>query len=84
MRLEDKIALDRLQAALTQREGRKVTQEELLRRLVALGTAELRRLTEALRPASPAEIRKVMALARHTGRETKEEDIDRDLYGLRR
>jgi len=84
MKVEDKLALDQLQAEVTRQQGRRITQEELLGRLVELGRAELRRLAAAARPASAQEIRTVMSFPLAGGRRTREEDIDRDVYGLRR
>jgi hypothetical protein len=81
MRVEDKARLDRLQAELTARRGRKVTQTELLRELVRLGEREKTRLLAP--PGKPSEraLKRLMALPVDAGVDTREEDVDRALYG---
>lgn len=85
MRPEDKVALDRLQATLTSRTGHKMSQQELLRRLVRLGEERIADLTDEDAPPTPEEIeaskRRLRDLAIDTGIETSHEEIDRILYG---
>lgn len=83
MREGDKARLDRLQAELTARVGEKVTQEELLARLVALGEQEKDRLLLAPAKARSAEEiwQRMLSCIVKTGVRTREEDIDRILYG---
>lgn len=81
MQESDKARLDRLQARLTGLLGRRITQEVLLARLLALGETEIDRLA-APGSAEPEEgAAKLSALPVRTGIRTREEEIDRALYG---
>lgn len=83
MREADKGRLDRLQAELTSRSGRKMTQEELLGRLVALGERERDRLAAPpLRGKAAEEVwARLRRLPVRTGIVTSWEEIDRHVYG---
>lgn len=81
IREPDKELLDRLQAVITQRLGRRISQEELLGRALR----HLNSHPELLLEPTPAErdaawdwIRRLPVRGR---RATREEDINRDLYG---
>jgi hypothetical protein len=82
MRPQDKQRLDRLQAMLTAHTGRKISQEELLSRLLGLGERERDALVDEIdRPMSRKEIESLLRLPVRTGVRTHEKDIDRTLYG---
>lgn len=84
MREGDKARLDRLQARIVAKTGQKVTQEELLARIVALAETEEDRVAGL--PAKPKDAdevwRRLQALIvpNATGKRTRAEDIDRDIY----
>lgn len=80
MQESDKARLDRLQARLTGRLGRRISQEVLLARLVALGEAEIDRLSDSNDEAKP-NLARLLDLPVKTGLATREEDIDATLYG---
>lgn len=83
MREGDKAQLEQLQAAYTSRFGHRITQEELLARLVALGAKNLDSLGAPSRPKDADEVwqRMLSCIVHGTGKRTREEDIDRILYG---
>lgn len=81
MREADKARLDRLQAEITARTGRKVSQQDLLARLVALGEREKDRVISEQKPPTKAQMARLMALPMDMGIRTREEDIDKILYG---
>ncbi|MBI4392452.1 MAG: hypothetical protein HY556_01455 [Euryarchaeota archaeon] len=81
MRRADKERLDRLQAEIVARSGKRLSQQELLALLVALGERDREALTGELRPPGGRELAALMALPVSTGKRTTEETIDRDLYG---
>ncbi len=83
IRDEDKVKLDRIQAKITLEQGEKPSLEDVLHRLVELGE---RREGELVRPAgsldlSEEEKREVLESTFDFGFLTREEDIDKDLYG---
>lgn len=79
---EDKHRLDRLQGEIIVHTGRRVSQQELLSRLLSLGEAEKDRLLEeGARPMSAHEIDLMSHLCVDTHKRTCEEDIDRALAG---
>lgn len=77
----DKQDLDRLQAEYVVRTGRRISQQELLAILIRRGRRELDAIVDAYPKWTPAERRRVMSLPVKTGIRTREEDIDRTLYG---
>ena len=78
----DKRRLDRLQGELMARRGRKVSQQELIAMLLDLGESLKERFFEdAERPMTAREITAMHRLIVDTGNPSREEDIDRDLYG---
>lgn len=81
MRKEDKARLDRLQARIVQRTGQKVTQEELLSRLTRLAEEEFERIADEPVEVTDEQVEALMALPFDMGIVTREEDIDRILYG---
>lgn len=80
MQESDKARLDRLQARLTGLLGRRVTQEVLLARLLALGEQEIDRLAQTDKPSAGA-LDRLLSLPVRTGVKTREEEIDATLYG---
>lgn len=80
-----KALLDRLQAKLTLELGRKPTLQEIVDGLAKMGWRErellARELGSAWRPLTPKEIRQVESGIADWGVETREEDIDKALYG---
>ncbi|HEX9817067.1 MAG TPA: hypothetical protein VGB18_08810 [Candidatus Thermoplasmatota archaeon] len=81
MRDADKDRLDRLQAQLVSRLGRRISQEVLLARLVALGEEQLDRLSATETRTTKEQIGRLLQLPVHTGLRTREEDLDMALYG---
>ena len=81
MREADKGRLDRLQTRLSARLGKRVTQEVLLARLVALGEEHLDSLAGEGPAPTKETLTRLMSLPTHTGIATKEEEIDQTLYG---
>ena len=80
--MEGKQRLDRLQARLVLMTGQAIRKEEVLDRLLAHGERNPGHVfDEMLEPPSAERIARIMALPVSTGRRTREEDIDRDLYG---
>lgn len=77
--------LDALQAELTLKSGRKVSQQELLE--LVLADAEehkdelISKVAEQRFPLTEEEIKKILSLSRDWSVVTSEEDIDRYLYG---
>lgn len=82
---ETKRKLDRLQAQALLRTGRKLSKEEILERLVLMGLADESWLTRnKARPRYPIPDRawrKNLKRIQDWGVATREEDIDRILYG---
>lgn len=79
---EDKHRLDRLQGELMVHTGRRVSQQELLSRLLNLGEAERERLLEeGTIPMSAHEIDLMSHLCVDSHKRTREEDIDRAVAG---
>lgn len=79
----DKARLDRLQAELSARLGTKVSQQELLSMLIELGSREKGAYLPRPAPIRAAEWRRLTSLMFDSGRRTREEDIDRDIYEYR-
>lgn len=83
IRDEDKAKLDRIQAKITLEQGEKPSLEEVLHRLLELGE---RREGEIVRPVGAPvltgeEKQEVLGSTFDLGFMTREEDIDRELYG---
>jgi len=77
IRERDKLRLDRLQGEIAARTGRKVSQQDLVARLLDLGESERSRLLEeGDRPMTAAEIRALNRLCVDAGVETSEDEID--------
>ena len=85
MSAETKKLLDRLQAKLVLSTGKKPSQEELLDTIVRLSSEReeelLARVTGVRFPFSEREAEAVMKLPTDWGAVTREQDIDRVLYG---
>ncbi|MHA1298832.1 MAG: hypothetical protein ACTSO9_05250 [Candidatus Helarchaeota archaeon] len=83
---EDKEKLNRIQAKLTLLLGKKLTQEDIISRLLDLVENKEKNLLEQIfneyRPFTSKEIQKLLALSEDWGVKTKEDDIDRILYGM--
>lgn len=81
---ETKSRLEELQAEIKLETGRKVTQQELLRRLVDDAYGSRAELIDSFRdtnnPLTEAEIEEFLSFTFDSGVETREEDIDRILY----
>lgn len=77
--------LDRLQARLLLRIGRKLSKQEILEKLIRLGLTDeetlLRHETRIEYPLSGRARKKVLRHVRDWGVATREEEIDRVLYG---
>lgn len=84
----DKKKLDRLQALVTLKSGRKLSQQELLAALIkeALGRTDdiAQEAAGPHLPVSEADFEKAKALSRDWGVETSWKGIDEVLYGKRR
>jgi hypothetical protein len=84
---ESKRLIDTLQARLVIATGKKISQQELLDTLVRLSTErkdELFGLIAGVRlPLTPEEVEKLMKIPTDWGVETREEEIDTILYGLK-
>lgn len=83
MREASKARLDRLQAELVARTGRKLTQEELLDELVSLGESEKDRLMGGFgkpRTADETWQRMLSCIGPAGGKRIRPEDIDRIVY----
>lgn len=82
---EGKSLLDKLQARLVIVTGRKVSQQELLEKLVRLSAERVDELISYMAgiklPLPPEEVEKLMKLRTDWGVETGEEEIDVYLYG---
>lgn len=82
VRDEDKRRLDRLQGEIMVRRGRKVSQQDIVAWLLRLGEARPDEFADEYdRPMTEKEIAALMRLPVRTGIRTREEDIDRVLYG---
>lgn len=81
--LRAKPGLDRLQARFSKREGRQIPKHEVLDRLVdqALEDDAIPILRAPKYPLSEKAIRRILAAPWDWGVETREEDIDKILYG---
>ena len=82
----DKRKLERLQAMVTVRTSRKVTQQEILSKLISNATEEeddfIKKTFESTVPISDSEYQKILSLIADWGVKTKWEDIDETLYGF--
>jgi len=82
---QDKEKLDKLQALVTLKRGKKVTQQELLSTLITdafeRGDELLEKVLKKGIPLSDEEYGKILSLVDDWGVETRWEDIDRTLYG---
>lgn len=82
IRPEDKRRLDRLRAQLQQISRHRYPEEDILSWLVTLGERNKQDFsTDATRPMSPVEMRRLMSLPVSTRVRTREEDIDEDIAG---
>ncbi len=83
---KDKYVFDMLQAELTLKTGKKITQQELFSRLIEFVRAKkdnfFGRLSKL--PLSEKEKNKIRSLQCDMGVETSEEEIDLIVYGARR
>ncbi|HKZ59809.1 MAG TPA: hypothetical protein VJ547_08200 [Candidatus Thermoplasmatota archaeon] len=83
VREDTKRRLDRLQAHLASRYGRKMTLQELVDALTSIGENDPGRVTSAtsrvFMPLSEAARKRILSLTFDIG-PTSEEDIDRELY----
>ena len=77
--------LDRLRARLLLKTGEKLSKQEILERLVRIGLADeallLRRRARIRYPIPDKAWKKVLAKIQDLGVVTREEDVDRVLYG---
>jgi len=82
---EDKERLERLQALITLRIGRRMTQQEILSKLIRdayeRGEEFIEDLFGGCTKLSDEEFERVLSLIEDWGVETSWEDIDRVLYG---
>lgn len=82
--LESKKKLEELQALLTLKLGRKISQHEILDALIKLGASSIDELIKHFSgvelPLSPDKIEKVLSLPRDWGVKTSEEEINKVLY----
>lgn len=85
---DHKRRLDRLREDLTRLKGEVVTAQEILERLIDLGSAKpdmvLETYSRVKYPLPASRIRALHAIAEDWGGVTSEEDIDATLYGGRR
>ncbi len=83
---KDKRIFDMLQAELTLKIGKKITQQELFSRLVDFAESKkdyfFGRIFKL--PLSEKEIRKIKSLQSDWGIVTTETDIDKEVYGVER
>ncbi|MHB1867620.1 MAG: hypothetical protein ACYCPP_01590 [Nitrososphaerales archaeon] len=83
--VEDKRKLDKLQALVTMKTSKKVTQQEVLSELIRGAIAEGDRFVEKVFqgtvPMSDESFRKILSLTSDWKVKTKWEDIDRSVYG---
>lgn len=81
----DKERLERLQALITLKAGQKLSQNEILSRLIdeALDRGEefLLKFSEAKLPIDDAQYEKILSLTEDWGIETSWEQVDQTLYG---
>ncbi len=81
----DKERLERLQALITLKAGQKLSQNEILSRLIdeALERGEefVLQFSEAKLPISDAEYEKILSLTEDWGIETSWQQVDQTLYG---
>ena len=78
--------LDRLQAKIFLSSSKNLSKQELLEKIIELSTEEKEKLLAKLEPEikfplKKKEIETVMSSSRDWGVKTKEEDIDKILYG---
>ncbi len=81
----DKRKLEKLQALVTVKTSKKVTQQEILSKLISKATEEadtfVDKTFESTVPMSEEAYRKILSLTSNWGIRTKWEDIDKTLYG---
>lgn len=84
---KDKEKLEKLQALVTLKAGQKVTQQELLSRMIREALAEGDKLVEkmlkASKPIPDQEYEGVLSLVEDWGVETSWEEMDQTLYGVK-
>ncbi len=83
---KDKRIFDMLQAELTLKIGKKITQQELFSRLVDFAESKKDNFFGRIfkLPLSEKEIRKIKSLQSDWGLVTAETDIDKEVYGVER
>ena len=84
---DDKERLEKLQALVTLKLGEKMTQQELLARLIQDALTRGDEFIESVKPNVPMsdeEFVRVLSLSEDWGVETKSEEIDQVLYDGRR
>ena len=83
MRNEDKVRLNRIQGRIALTTGQRMSQEELLARLLDLAEGNEERLAGEISGSmmSPSALRILVKLPVRTGIVTREEEIDDVLYG---
>jgi len=82
--VDDKERLEKLQALVTLKLGEKMTQQELLARLIRDALTRGDEFIESVKPNVPMsdeEFGKVLSLSEDWGVETRSEEIDQVLYG---
>ena len=81
----DKKKLEKLQAMVTVKTSKKVTQQEILSKLISKATEQgdsfIRETFESTVPLSDNDYNRLLSLTSDWGIETKWEDIDESLYG---
>ena len=81
----DKKKLEKLQALVTVKTSKKITQQEILSKLISKATEEVDsfvdRTFETTVPMSDDQYRRILALTSDWEIRTKWEDIDKTLYG---
>src|SRR6266566_2937708 len=84
---DDKEKLEKLQALVTLKLGEKMTQQELLARLIQGALAKSDEFIESVKPNVPMsdeEFGRVLSLSEDWGVETRSDEIDKVLYGSER
>jgi hypothetical protein len=81
---DDKEKLEKLQALVTLKLGGKMTQQELLARLIQDALTKIDEFIESVKPSVPMgdeEFGRVLSLSEDWGVETRSDEIDKILYG---
>ena len=76
----DKARLDRLQAEIVARTGRRLSQQDLLSRLVDLGREQLDRVADIAAPPDPRALDRLMRLPVKSGKHTRADKVDAEIY----